>query len=193
MGQEQPNFNMPEKSDSKNEKEIEIELADPKDSKEIYEVKKTSWLATYSAPEYGLTKEDVQQKDFFNKVEKLQGRLERGEAQSWVVKSEEKIVGFCTGVKGEEFNILHAFHILPEFQGRGIGKQLIEKVLEWLGDEKPIIVDVAEQNERAIHIYEKYGFVQNKDSPKPIMETFSNGKQIVNYQMIRPGRLEMLE
>ncbi len=185
MGFEQPNFSSHEESDTENEKEIEIGLARPEDSRDIYQVKKDSWLATYSAPEYGLTKEDIEQKDFFEKVDKLKGRLERGEAQSWVVRSEGKIVGYCTGVKGEEFNVLHAFHVLPEYQGKGIGTKLIEKVLEWMGDDKPITIGVAEPNKRAIHIYEKYGFGHDENSIEPIMEEFPNGKEISNYQMIR--------
>ncbi len=95
--------NLPEESDSKNEqKEIEIGLATSEDSRDIYQVKKDSWLATHSASEYGLTKEDIKQKDFFDKVEKLQGRLERGEAKSFVVRAKGKIVDHRTFPSGKQ-------------------------------------------------------------------------------------------
>lgn len=59
MGYEQPNFDPPKQLDSKGEKGIEFGLARPEESRDIYEVKKMSWLATYTAPEYDLTEEDI--------------------------------------------------------------------------------------------------------------------------------------
>lgn len=186
MSIEQPDLNSIEKSPDKvdEEKEVEFDMAKPEESRGIYEVKKASWLATYTAPEYGLTKEDVESKNFFKKVEKLKGRLESGEYQTWVIKAEGKIVGYCTGGKGEEFNRIQAFHILPEFQGKGYGSKLLESAISWLGGEKPILVGVASLNERAIHVYEKFGFVKNPNPTETVMERFSNGKEIQETEMI---------
>lgn len=211
MGFEVPESNLPNKgikkieveelpSDSfdvsiktENLEKIEITTATPEDVRRIYEIKKQSWLDTYSASEYGLSREDIEQKDFFNKVEKLATRLQSGEAIGFVAKSDGVIVGYCTGVKKEDFNVLHSFHILKDFQGKGIGKQLIEGVLSWLGDDKPIVVDVAKANARAIHVYSKYGFIENQNSSRLVMSTLPNGKQIDNFQMIRPAKSESLQ
>ena len=57
-----------------------------------------------------------------------------------------------------------------------------------LFSQKPIFVDVAKANARAIHIYEKYGFVENTNPTKSVMATLPSGKQIENFQMIRPAK-----
>lgn len=121
-------------------------------------------------------------------MEKLKGRLESGEVQTWVIRSEDKIVGYCTGGKGAEFNRIQAFHILPEFQGKGYGSRLLESAIKWLGEDKPILVGVAALNERAIHVYEKFGFIKNPNPTEMVMERFSSGKEIRECEMICPAK-----
>ena len=54
--------------------------------------------------------------------------------------------------------MLSAIYVLPEYQGRGVGRQLMEQGMEWLGSNKDIILDVVSYNDKATAIYEKMGF-----------------------------------
>lgn len=77
-----------------------------------------------------------------------------------------KIVGFtrCEGSKLSRFRHKAEFGIciLKEYWGYGIGKVMIENILMWAdttGIEK-ISLTVVQTNTNAIHLYKKYGFVE---------------------------------
>ena len=62
--------------------------------------------------------------------------------------------GYC----GEIYN----FCVLPEYQNQGIGSKLLDFIINMLKEKKAstMILDVREGNNKAIHVYEKYGFKQ---------------------------------
>lgn len=51
--------------------------------------------------------------------------------------------------------------ILPEYQGKGLGKEIIISILQKLKDEgiQDITIEVDSSNEKAFHLYKKCGFV----------------------------------
>ena len=55
---------------------------------------------------------------------------------------------------------LQKIYVLREFLGQGIGKPLLEAVLEHSASQKPngVWLDVLKQNSRAIRFYERHGF-----------------------------------
>lgn len=72
-----------------------------------------------------------------------------------VAKDEEKVVGYI-GIE----KILDEVHIInmaihPDYRGKGIGKRLMQHVLN---DEDVFFLEVRVSNETAKNIYEKYGF-----------------------------------
>jgi ribosomal protein S18 acetylase RimI-like enzyme len=50
-------------------------------------------------------------------------------------------------------------YVLPEYQGKGIGKLLWNELSKYLDINKETFVEVATYNENAIKFYEKLGFV----------------------------------
>jgi RimJ/RimL family protein N-acetyltransferase len=81
-----------------------------------------------------------------------------------VAEVNERIVGFsrCEGNK-----LKRTFHkvefgvcVLKEYWGYGIGKNLLKESIHWADSNgiKKIILNVLESNEKAIMLYEKYGF-----------------------------------
>lgn len=78
-----------------------------------------------------------------------------------VAKNDEKIVGVCRIIKENNFNKLEAIYVLPDFQGRGIGKMFWAEALKFWDNEKKIIVQVATYNTNAIRFYERLGFVDH--------------------------------
>ena len=55
---------------------------------------------------------------------------------------------------------LHRLYVDPEAQGRGLGPKLLEAALEHpsLADADRVFLTVWEQNERAVRLYERFGF-----------------------------------
>ena len=72
-----------------------------------------------------------------------------------VAELEGRIVGFgCWDPKGE----IPALYVLRDAQGYGIGRRLLETMLERLSDCKQVRLEVLEGNDRAIRFYEHMGF-----------------------------------
>ncbi len=144
--------------------EIKIVRAVPKDVRMIQEVRYKAWLVTYPNEELGITVDDVE--DRFKNVFSVEGIKERedrlknqsSDQQTFVAKQGGKIVGFCAVARHADKNQLQAIYILPEFHGKGIGKKLWNRALEFFDLKKDITVEVATYNAQAIAFYERLGF-----------------------------------
>lgn len=71
-----------------------------------------------------------------------------------------KIVGTCLIWKAyESFNTLHWLKVLPAYEGRGLGRALLTRVLSELGaDEYPVYLHTHATCDRAIKLYTDFGF-----------------------------------
>lgn len=75
-----------------------------------------------------------------------------------VLEKDEKILGYAILWKiYEEFHIAN-FAIRPEYQGKKLGSAFLKKILKLSGNCFYAILEVRENNQRAIHLYEKFGF-----------------------------------
>ena len=72
---------------------------------------------------------------------------------------EDRVVGVTTMIQREEYNQLQTIYVLPEFQGKGIGKMLYAGAVRFCDTSKKLIVQVATYNNTAIAFYQKLGFV----------------------------------
>lgn len=82
----------------------------------------------------------------------------------FVVMKNNKIIG-CIGFNGNTARKMKHYgtigiSVLKEYWGRGIATALLEKLISWAKEKgiKKINLDVFENNERAIKLYEKFGF-----------------------------------
>jgi ribosomal protein S18 acetylase RimI-like enzyme len=78
---------------------------------------------------------------------------------------------------------LQAIYVLPEYQGRGVGKALWNEIRKNFDPKRKTIVNVAIYNIKAISFYEKLGF---KDTGKRWQdETFKmkSGSRIPEMEM----------
>lgn len=163
---------------------ITIQKPTAEDIYGVQDVFYETWLKTYPNEEFGITKEDVEErfKDRFSleKIEKrLAGMLNLGDDQLFLIaKDEEKVIGICKLEKLEEVNNLGAIYVLPEYQGRGVGEKFWEQAREFFGDRRDIIVRVVTYNSGAIGFYKKIGFV---DTGKRFTEE--------NYRMPISGKM----
>ncbi|MBJ9985776.1 ribosomal protein S18-alanine N-acetyltransferase [Acinetobacter sp. S40] len=81
--------------------------------------------------------------------------------QSTVIEQQDQILGFCIlqPVLDEANLLLMAIH--PDYQGQGLGYQLLEESLRLLENNPvQIFLEVRESNLGAIKLYEKIGFHQ---------------------------------
>jgi ribosomal protein S18 acetylase RimI-like enzyme len=172
------------------EQEIEISIAKPEDNRGIQEVFYKTWLDTYPNEEVGITVEDIEYKykDRFTE-EGLQKSLERmmnapKDHFVFVAKDTDVVVGVCRAEATENGNRLLALYVLPEYQGKGIGKKLWAEAQKRFNSAKDTLVNVATYNANAIEFYKKLGF---EDTGRRFIEEnfkMKSGNTIPEQEMI---------
>lgn len=103
--------------------------------------------------------------------------LESGELLGWVCLSDSSVVGFCTGhIATGEVLVLA---VLPAFEGQGIGKQLLSRVvadLQQAGANRIWLSADSNSAVRAHGFYRRMGW-------RPSGEVLANGDEILElYQ-----------
>jgi ribosomal protein S18 acetylase RimI-like enzyme len=171
---------------------IEIFEAAPEDVAGIVAVQKETWLATYPNEEYGITEEDILSKDWDSpdRIARWQKTIIEGSDANrlWIAKEREKVVGVCSVSKGDNQNQVRAIYVLPEYQGKGVGKKLLEKAFDWLGDEKNTVLGVVKYNTNAIEFYKKFGFEGEREVPSSPAGQLPSGKLLPEIEMIKPRK-----
>ena len=153
----------------------------PNDVYGIHEVTKITWLKTYPNIEEGITVEDIKEK--FKMDETSEGK---NNINTWVAEDKDKIIGFCMAIKEGKNNRVGAIYVIPSFQREGLGKQLIERAFDWLGDGKDILINVARYNKQAINFYEKLGFVKTgKSGALDSAAKLPSGKFIPEIELVK--------
>ena len=174
----------------------EITMAHPGDAVPICEVLAQTWLDTYPNAENGVTVEMIQafhyepdgrlNREHVTKTEK--GILESspdGKHCIFTASFEDKVVGVSSAIIIKESKRkLNVVYVLPQYQGKGIGKDLIEPVLQWHGN-KDVYLKVASFNKRAMNLYEKYGFIVSGPVPEDEQFVFANGLVLPEVEMVR--------
>jgi len=168
-----------------NEPNWEIGFAKPGDGAGIAEVQKTGWLATYPDPSIGFTKEDIDslQLESPERIAKWESGIEnQNEGKGiWVVRGEDKIIGYAVGEKTPEKQELKALYALPRYRGKKVGKALMDNTLVWFDPTRDIVVWVFSHNNTAINFYNRYDFEKSGNIDAPEI----NGKNIPILEMIR--------
>ncbi len=130
---------------------MNIREAQPQDIPEIIKwAKKAEELQTYAGDHLG--------ESFYEKIIK--------EGVSLVIELEDKMAGFLIAEldSGLDFAYLTQLFVVPDQQGQGIGKMLIEAYLDKCKEAgvAKVYLFVQENNEKAIEFYNKQGFKKGK-------------------------------
>lgn len=166
---------------------VHIYKAGMEDAEGILNVHQRTWLSTYPNESEGITHEDITHKvDTFTK-EGWGKRLEISSSKLILVaKNQASVVGFAVGTKeGEEQNKIGALYVVDEFQHLGIGSQLMNELLKWLGDAHDCYTNVVAYNKSAIAFYEKHGFTYFRDDREDEWLQFPSGNIMKGIHMIR--------
>lgn len=171
--------------------DVRIDVANEADALGIARVQRAVWLTTYPNEEYNISAEDILQRDFMSveKIERLKKRLteDREVYRFWVAKDTAgEVVGYCLANKDVKNYKINALYVLSEYQGRGLGKKLMRCALDWLGNEKEIVLDVVTYNQNAIGFYTSLGFHFTGDStPAEELAKLPSGKTMPELRMIK--------
>jgi ribosomal protein S18 acetylase RimI-like enzyme len=140
--------------------DIFLRLAKDSDLEQYTHLLQRTYEYSYTNKAIGLTPECFSPKIFASKrnQEYLRSNLAITVHQkTWVAFDNSKLIGSITiEDKGEECE-MKGFYVLPEYQGKGLGKQLFSRVLEFVQD-KDIVLDTHAHNVKSIKMYERWGF-----------------------------------
>ena len=111
-----------------------------------------------------LMKEIIEDDDMEFDLDNLNEFLEDKNNYGFIAKKENKIIGFIYGYSllkpnGKYMFYVHSVGVLPNYQGKGIGKELFKYMVEYLENEKKsykYFLLTAEDNIIAQKLYRKY-------------------------------------
>jgi len=147
--------------------EIIVEPARIEDAEEIRRIQAATWLETYPNAERGITYDGVRKRTegadrekVFAKIEFWREHIETvGKDHAvFVARRNSQIIGYVAPGTIDEQSRLGSLYVLPEAQGLGAGKKLLQQALDWLGDAVDVYLHVAVYNTKAIDFYKRFGF-----------------------------------
>jgi len=150
-----------------------------------------SWLDTYPNEESGISKELIKDTiDHWLIPENLEGSVAFmsniiGNPNNFhhVAVDGDKVIGFVHVSDVDDEQVLQALYVDKNHHGKGVAQKLMIQAMNWLDKTKPIKLEVADYNDRAIAFYRKYGFDIEPDSE----HIFTELVPIPIINMIRKG------
>jgi ribosomal protein S18 acetylase RimI-like enzyme len=128
-----------------------------------------------STPENSVTIEELEQ-EYELTPETLAVAMQVS-VKGWVCEVDDQIVGFAMGdSKSGEMTVIA---VLPEFEGRGIGRSLLAKVRTWLfdsGHDKIWLLTTPDRSSRAYGFYLSQGWratgliIEEEDAEKFVLQ-----------------------
>ncbi len=147
----------------------------------VKEINYKTWLEVYPNEEYGITVDDIK-KLFSKKKEKKINK----DCVTYVAIIDDELVGFCFGCLREKTNQLQAIYILSKHRNKGVGRMLLNKLLdEFFDKNKNTIVNVAIYNTNAINTYKKWGFVDTGKRFSKERFRFKSGSIMPEMELLR--------
>lgn len=108
-----------------------------------------------------------------------------------VAEDQEKIVGFLDFHSGHKRRIAHtgtfSMSVSRDYQGGGIGKALLEALIDWAVQHQrieKISLEVFSSNNQAIELYRKMGFTQESRLQKQIKLQDGNYVDVIGMSML---------
>ncbi|MGE8002472.1 N-acetyltransferase family protein [Lysinibacillus sp. NPDC093216] len=142
---------------------IKIRVAYQEDAEALLEIQKE----VLAEETYLITTIDEFQRTIDDQREWIQVKLANERETIFIAQYQEEVVGWLVFQSPQRKRLAHTgtfgMMVLNKYRGLGIGKLLIEKLLEWAGHNpyiEKISLGVFSTNERAIALYKKMGFIE---------------------------------
>ncbi len=137
-------------------KKTAVVLAKAGDERLIHEMKYTAFLPLYERYKDDATNPAVEP------IEKVTAQIKSKDSDYYIVTFDSKPVGAVRVVKGVEngervYRISPLF-IIPEYQNKGIGKSVINMIIETYGQAGIWRLSAVKQEKNTCRFYEKCGF-----------------------------------
>lgn len=171
------------------EGDFKIEDAKPEDVETMIEIKRVRWFEIYPNEKHDITAKDLSIIDWYNPENLAKRKKElkevKNDTHTFVIKNNEsKIVGYCKVSKTSDYGEINAIYTLPGFEGKGLGKKLIQKAFEWLGPSLDIKLKVVAYNTNAIGFYKKFGFKETGNKVSYEGTQLPSGKELPRIEMV---------
>lgn len=140
----------------------EVRIATVADAVDIARIHRESAVQAYVDERLGITREDMLK--YVGGADEAQLRWKNHlgakdpTAHTAVVTIGDRIVGFCRVRRGSNIGHIEMLYLDPAYSGKGIGGEVFQESLHWLGNDMPVELEVASYNSRAIRFYERFGF-----------------------------------
>ena len=140
---------------------MKIRLATLNDLEQYTNLLQTTYEAAYTDNSIGLTADCFSKEIFASKdtQQYLKSHLKNDKKQkTWLTEKNKYLVGSITVIlKNEKEAELTGYYVHPNYQGRGIGKKLYEKALQFAGN-RDLVLDIYAHNTSTIKMYKKWGW-----------------------------------
>lgn len=135
-----------------------VRTASKRDVAEISKLLGTVWHHTYDGI-YGAERVNEITAEWHS-VSALDKMISQPASEFLVVDDGEMIAGMAFASQTDDTKTkLHQLYVLPNFQGRGVGKLLLDEIEESFFETREFFLEVEEKNTSATRFYEKHGFV----------------------------------
>lgn len=162
---------------------MNLRLATLSDIPLIQEIAENTWPVSYQGI---ISPEQIRYM-----LDRMYNETKIGEAISapkqafWLAEENGKVLGFCGiehGYSGQDITRIHKLYILPETQGSGLGKILLNHVEKEAKEQRStkLHLNVNKQN-KAVGFYQKHGFVTDYEEVLDI----GNGYVMDDFVMIK--------
>lgn len=119
-----------------------------------------TWHATYDAI-YGVERVTEITNDWHS-IASLKARMGRPNSE-FLVADDGKTIGgmaYAAATTDPKLVMLHQLYVHPAFQGKGIGKMLLDEIRDSFPDARTLRLEVEAANTAALAFYRANGFVQ---------------------------------
>lgn len=155
---------------------------------DILKLRRMIWLYTYINEDLGITEDKIIEnfRNFDEEVEAYKKYIYdiKRFSSFFIVIHDKKVIGYSI-VKNRYYRkSIDTLYIDKDYQGNGLGSLLMNNIIKKL-DSKKIYVDVVSYNDKAIHFYEKYGFLYKKKHIPIILERIDPKIYVPQIRMLR--------
>lgn len=148
---------------------MHVRVATPEDAPGVRRVADAAWHDAH-APIIGEESVEAFLAEYYD-VEALRERYRSGDSTTFVAE-DEAVVGYASGVPGDEAYDLGSIYVHPERQGEGVGSRLLEAVESRGRDANydTLRLVVMADNDAARGFYEARGFEHAADDYDPNLD-----------------------